>query len=95
MTQALQNLTWGKAIEDFAEPLLAEAKSADERQKMILVAMICWNISLSPALKPEIIKAAKDEMGLTEDEINWFSRTIDLMVERHKRMFPRIHRVLS
>ena len=84
-----------ESMADYAQPLIDESDgSAEEVQKALAIAMLCWNLSLSPKEeRDQSIEKTRLDMKMKEREFQEF-RTLVLepMIRRHEEMFPRMHR---
>ncbi|MCI5147934.1 MAG: hypothetical protein D3916_00740 [Candidatus Electrothrix sp. MAN1_4] len=84
-------------IEEFAEPLLADCRNADEAKKAIQFAMIVWNLTLLPEKEQDNkIQEMLDALS-PSDKIDAITQTryfINLLITRKKKMFPDIKRTV-
>jgi hypothetical protein len=84
---------FGDSIAAYAQPLLDQAKGPEEIDKALQLAMMCWNMAISPdAEQDEFFADAKEILKLSDEEFGEFRRDlIDPMIRRHREMFPAMH----
>ncbi len=77
----------------YIQPLLDETDGSMEKvQKAMEFGKICFNLALVPDhLRDQALIETQKEMGMSDVEFSELRTKLDLMIERHKQMFPRMH----
>ena len=87
-----------ESIVAYAQPLLDETDgSIESMNEAFAISQVCWNIALLPKEEQD---AALSKLRLTlkmeHDEFAEYRRSVlEPMIQRHKEMFPFLHRRLS
>ncbi len=82
---------------DFAEPLLDEAKSDKEKRTAIAISTLIWNASLLPEREQtEAIEKACYDLAPSKNatDVAIFMHITDMLLERKKKYFPSIDRMI-
>jgi SEC-C motif len=81
---------------DFAQPLIDQSDgSIDALNKALSIAMIFWNLAIMPEQEREqALVEIMAEMSVSESEgvQSAFQALAETMIERHRQMFPELHR---
>jgi hypothetical protein len=80
-----------ESIAAYAKPLLESMKNV---QIAMMLAQICWNISVTPEEKREegILRIQKT-FEMSDSEFDDFRKdVIEPMILRHMEMFPKMHK---
>ena len=78
---------------DYARPIIDSSDGSHEAtQSALTMAMLFWNIAVMP--QEFMRRSALDEMAqrLAPADRGEFERTAHMMLERHRTMFPEMHR---
>ena len=81
----------GDAIGAYAQPLIDQTDgSAEQLQKAMSTAMLCWNMAIVPdAMRDDLLAGIRGTLNMPEEEFQAFRRdVIEPMVRRHREMFP-------
>jgi hypothetical protein len=80
---------------DFAQPLIDQSDgSTDALNKALSIAMIFWNLALTPEQEREqalVEIMAGMSAGESDDVRSAFQAMAETMIERHREMFPELH----
>lgn len=84
-----------QAMTDFAQPLIDEvAKDEKELSSALSLAHLFWNFALIPDEKER--QAQIDDFlsssSMSEKEKEDFRKLAWMMIERHRQMFPKLHK---
>jgi hypothetical protein len=87
----------GQAMVNFARPLLDSCDQSKESiEKAMSIASLCWTLALSEHEKDnmveEMIDKSQKEDKLNTEDVEAVRAVVKMMIERHKRMFPELHR---
>lgn len=80
---------------DFIQPLLEGAEGDTERmQKAMNLGMLFWNIAVSKDdVREELLqKLLEGDAAKTEEARTDFREIAEMMIQRHRDMFPELHR---
>ena len=86
------------AIMTYAQPLLDQTNgTAEQLNKALSLAQICWNLAIVPEEMFEATLAPlRSSLSMNEGEFTAFRHDIiDPMIRRHQRMFPQMRRLPS
>jgi hypothetical protein len=78
---------------DYARPILDSTDGDSEStQAALTLAMLFWNLAITrdDAVREETL--SEMALRLDEEERDEFAETAQMMIERHRMMFPEMHR---
>ncbi|MCI5140083.1 MAG: hypothetical protein D3922_17120 [Candidatus Electrothrix sp. AR1] len=86
-----------EVIENFAEPLLADCRSDNDIKNAIQFAVVVWNLTMFPEDEQdkriqELVETLSTPGNI--DQINQVKLEINSFINRKKKMFPHIQRVI-
>ncbi|MFQ6127802.1 MAG: hypothetical protein ACE5QW_02720 [Thermoplasmata archaeon] len=94
-----QKVGFAEALADFAQPLIdATDGSYEDVSKALMFATLCWNLALLDddraieELAEQMGERYREDFGLSVRDAVEFRLAILDMVERHRRMFPAMHK---
>ena len=82
----------------YAQPLLDQTDGSEEQlNKAFAISTLCFNLALTPEDKRDAtLNEIRPTLHMDEQEFDEFRRSIVIpMIERHKEMFPLMHRRVS
>jgi hypothetical protein len=84
----------GQQLVSFVEPLLAEGDGSPEHERNILeLGRACWQIALQePEIRAHRIREIEAILCTTDEEREALRSLIASLIERHRAMFPSLHR---
>jgi len=83
------------AIERIAQPLLDSARDDADRRLAIVIAAVCWNLSLMPkGERPALIKNLLDKSIKPGQEPRELEQMFEALVLRKEALFPDDKRVV-
>jgi len=83
-----------EAFREYAQPLLdATDGSAEQAQRALTLAQVCWNLALEPAKdRDETLSRLSPVLEMGEEEFRKFHAGVLVpMILRHQEMFPDMH----
>lgn len=90
---------FSEALADFAQPLIDDTDGSEEEvSKALMFATLCWNLALlddesaMERVLNHMVREYREESELGAEEGVEFREMILQMVERHRRMFPAMHK---
>ena len=86
------------AIVTYAQPLLDQTNgTAEQLNKALSLAQICWNLAIVPEeVFEETLAPLRSSLGMDEGQFTAFRHDIiDPMIRRHHEMFPQMRRLAS
>ncbi len=84
-----------KIILDFAHPLLNGARSFDDYHKVILTAILAWNLGLSDKSDTKLEKLCNDLSHTMDDsQMVEFQQRLAMMIQRKREHFSEINRMV-
>ena len=87
-----------EAFTEYAQPLLdATDGSAEQAERALTLAQVCWNMALEPeGERDEALRNLRPVLEMDDDEFEDFHCGILVpMILRHQEMFPEMHRAHS
>ncbi|MBP8911999.1 MAG: hypothetical protein KBI32_10900 [Phycisphaerae bacterium] len=83
------------AIERLAQPLLDSARDDADRRLSLVIATVCWNLSLMPKdERPALIKDLLDKSIKSGQPAREVEQAFESLVSRKEAMFPDDKRVV-
>ncbi len=81
-------------IADFAQPLIDAADGPATLQNALSLGAIFWNLAVTKdeALREKMFEDIVTKMQKTEEDALEFRKLAAGMLERHRQMFPEMHR---
>ena len=81
-----------QSIVAYAQPLIKRNSSMEQTQHAMMLAQICWNLSVMPDEKREArLTEIQKTLEFSDTDFNEFRKdVIDPMIQRHKEMFPNM-----
>ncbi len=79
----------------FAQPLIDQTDGSEEElQRAFALGQLCYNLALLPEDRRDAaITEMQRDLKMNAEEFEAFRRSvISPMIQRHQRMFPRMHR---
>ncbi len=86
------------AFAAYAQPLIDQTDGSFEQvQRALALGQLCYNAAiLSEQKSDEVLGTMREVLKMDESEFEDFRRTILVpMIERHRTMFPNLHRRLQ
>ena len=86
--------SFGNSVMEYAKPLIDQTDGSPKQfQYALSVAQLCWNLSLAKAdVRKEIIAKLKTKDMTDADFTEYCNTIIFPMIDRHKKMFPSLHK---
>lgn len=84
-----------KALASYAAPLLEATDGSPEQvHEAFALTELCWNLAMEPddGEREAELARAMSKLGISEEMSPAFRATVSDMIERHRQMFPRMHR---
>jgi hypothetical protein len=81
-------------VADFAQPLTDAADGPTGLQNALSLGSLFWNLAVTKdeTLREEMLEDIVKTTQKTEDDAREFRKIAAEMVERHRQMFPEMHR---
>ena len=82
----------------FAQPLIDQTDgSMEQLQKAMTIAQLCFNFAILPdESREKAIRETQQSLAMDDEEFEAFRNSVLLpMIQRHKEMFPLMHRRTS
>ncbi len=82
----------------YAQPLIDETDGSPEQmQRALSIAMICWNLALSPeVVQEDMLTEMQPDLKMDDAEFADFRKSvIEPMILRHHEMFPNMPQLNS
>jgi hypothetical protein len=82
----------------YTQPLIDQTDgSYEEMSKALAMGQLCFNLAISPQdIREKTMREMQASFAIADEAFADFRRSIlDPMIQRHKEMFPRMHRKIG
>jgi hypothetical protein len=80
-------------VMQFSQPLIEAAGGESQKiEKAMTLGMVFWNLAIADGGGEELLDITLMHIARTEEEAVEFRALAASMVERHRQMFPELHR---
>jgi hypothetical protein len=79
----------------YAQPLIdATDGSIEQMNKALAISQCCWNLAIMPEeAQADVLREMQSQFQMDDAEFDSFRNSMIIpMIERHKEMFPRLHK---